>query len=28
MCLLLMALISLFPSDVNIGETAILSTSR
>jgi GPH family glycoside/pentoside/hexuronide:cation symporter len=28
MCTLLIALISLFPSDVNIGETAILGTSR
>jgi hypothetical protein len=28
MCLLLMALISLFPSGVNIGENAILGTSR
>jgi len=28
MCLLLIALISFFPSDVNIGETAILGTSR
>jgi GPH family glycoside/pentoside/hexuronide:cation symporter len=28
MCLLLIALISLFPSEVNIGETAILGTPR
>jgi GPH family glycoside/pentoside/hexuronide:cation symporter len=28
MCLLLIALLSLYPTDVNIGETALLGTSR